>query len=163
MQPGNPLLCRVCGYDLMGLRAARCPACGAMLDVFTDRSREVILLANRIAVEMVTGTYTYRRPWRVWHMFVPTVLSVQPAHILIGIASGLIGIGRSILAASIPDLDLLIREISMRVPVGPRVNVHPDARLTLNASSTCVVDAAKASAQRLDRHRAPPAGTGNRW
>lgn len=149
MNMNGQLHCRSCGYDATGVRGAHCPECGQMLDVFTLRAREVIQLANRTAVEMITGTYAYRRQWRWWHMFFPAALAIQPVHILLGIATGPNGVGRAILASQVPELEVFVRVVAERAQRGVHAYVHPGARLGLDPNSKRVAETAKAGAHRL--------------
>lgn len=126
---GGEMRCPQCQYDLRGLPDGVCPECGRPAYRFTDRAREVMIEANRHAIELLEhrSPDQPRSPW--WRAIVPPDPRIRPFHLLMGLTTGPQGIGYHALVQAGIDPGELRRTIGRSSPIAGRSSIPPNAKL----------------------------------
>lgn len=143
----NDLRCSSCGYSWSGTRSYRCPECGVMADLFTDRARALVRLANQETVKWVTGE---GGRYRWWHALLPTSFAIEPCNLLLAFVHTPEGVGKLVLASLVGNVAELEPVIHRCLPRRVRVRLPKNATLPASVALKRVFDAAKQESTRLN-------------
>jgi ATP-dependent Clp protease ATP-binding subunit ClpA len=134
--------CPFCGYDCSAVPSGFCPECGRPAFRYTERSREVIKLANEHACRLMTRPKTLSQWLRAWITGGVAFYGIACSHIAMAILTGPRGIGYHALNQLATDPNALFRELErldlsltrVQLPVGTRLPLRPSGRrITLQA------------------------------
>lgn len=117
-----------------------------MADLFTDRARDLVRLANQETIKMMTGEYGRCR-W--WQALLPTSVAIQPCNLLLAFIHTPEGVGKIVLTSLVGDVAGLEPVIYDRLPRRLRVRLSKNAVLPASAALKRVFDAAKQESTRL--------------
>lgn len=117
-----------------------------MADLFTDRARDLVRLANHEAIKMLTGGYGRCR-W--WQALLPTSVAIQPCNLLLAFVRTPEGVGKLVLASLVGDVAGLEPIIQECLPRRLRIRRRQNTILPASAALKRVFDAAKQESTRL--------------
>lgn len=107
--------------------------------MYTDRLRELVALANEIAVRGTHKGWLRPRPFGFSLMQWVRPVSIRPAHLLIALTTGPKGVGYHALLACGVDLDELTRCAASTLPSFASGLIDSETKLPLHRASKIVV------------------------